>query len=90
MSSWIGYWRWFFDQARKGACMPKYCKILEPGFHQYFLRGGHMELAVKDRKWYILPICGEHNAPSGKYDRNGTDGPMLTKQSAMAVQIPRV
>ncbi|KAI9668432.1 MAG: hypothetical protein M1831_001186 [Alyxoria varia] len=91
VTSWVRFWSWWFRNTWTKRCFERKCLI--KGRHSgpgkapsTWIVGGHMEKVARDRKWYILPICSYHNAPSGTFDRGGES--LETLATAWAVQIP--
>ncbi|WRT67077.1 uncharacterized protein IL334_004043 [Kwoniella shivajii] len=89
--SWIKYWE--YDHTFLGGCLMRKCYVKSEGTgysRNTPIVGGHMELEnPRYRSWYILPICQNHNAPWGEFDRFGPRGPLHTHDNAYAVKIPR-
>ncbi|KAI9848052.1 MAG: hypothetical protein M1837_001154 [Sclerophora amabilis] len=95
VSSWVGFWSWWISARKKVDCLDPDCHIIRPGSHTDDIVGGHLETVDRrDRGWYILPICKNHNAPAGTYDRVPPRGQiaqfMITssRPKSWAVRIP--
>ena len=84
-TAWINFWEWFFEQTFNRLCT-RNCFIASPPRDVKGIVGGHLELAVRDNMWYMLPICKAHN--SKIYDRGGDGGVMKTSIDAWAIRMP--
>ena len=58
--SWLKHWENFSEQ-KAFLCSEKNCfKLAEVG--------AHVQKTGYDMKWYIIPLCKEHNAASGELE----------------------
>jgi hypothetical protein len=63
--SWLKHWENFSKQI-----LPHYCPV--SGCFKTDLVGAHVQMAyTATRKWFIIPLCTEHNA--SKYDLEVSD-----------------
>jgi hypothetical protein len=61
--SWLKHWENFSRQARPSYCAASDCLKQE-------LVGAHVQKggASTDQKWYIYPLCADHNKHTGELD----------------------
>ena len=61
--SWLAHWEKFSGQARPAMCPAVGCRGTE-------LEGAHVQKGggSTDQKWYIYPLCREHNRYRGELE----------------------
>ena len=61
--SWFAHWAEFSGQAKPTVCPARGCL-------NTFLVGAHVQKGgiSDDKKWYIYPLCGEHNRYRGELE----------------------